>query len=529
VNGVRVGTWAALAGLLVTLPAHGDAPARAGRVAAMDAARTAISTPPGLPRFALFGWVSPPRESTTATRYAELANAGFNLTVLAWEDSGRVADNLARLAYTRPWGVRDLLLDQQLDRVTRSDPASLLLADSIVARYRDDPAFAGWYLGDEPAASGFPRLAELFGILRERDPTHSGWNNLLGRAAFASVADFRAYLEAYVAAAQPVVLCDDHYEFLVNGDRGQMAENIGTLAAVAREHGLPFWGIVLLVQHGDYRAVSAGMLRWQVGQWLAWGARGIGTFTYWTPAPDSNYDWQPAMIAWGSGARTPLYDMGRAVNLEVAPLGNVLAGMQWLATQYAGSSPAGGTPFEPGDPVAALAGRATLGFFADSLGAPCVLVANADSLAPQMLALRPGGGRAVARLRADGSGWDDLAPGPDGRVALALDAGDFALLRFSGLVDSLAAGEPPGLVLAPNPARDAVRFSFARVSSGARLTLLDLAGRRVWSAPRPPASGVITWHGERDDGGSAVPGIYFARLEDPGGVTIRRLAWLGGH
>lgn len=46
----------------------------------------ARAAPAAVPRFALFGWVSPPADSTTAYRYDELAGAGLNLTQPAWED-----------------------------------------------------------------------------------------------------------------------------------------------------------------------------------------------------------------------------------------------------------------------------------------------------------------------------------------------------------------------------------------------------------------------------------------------------------
>src|SRR5262249_54706873 len=149
-----------------------------------------------LPRFALFGWVSPPVDSTTPARYAELANAGFNTTVLAWHDGGTLAENLKRLACTRPVGVRNLRLDVRLDLVHEDDPATFAVLDSIVDAYRDDPAFLGYYLGDEPRLEDFPRLAEWFRLLRQRDPAHPGWNNLLGCLAYGGGAGRPAYLPA---------------------------------------------------------------------------------------------------------------------------------------------------------------------------------------------------------------------------------------------------------------------------------------------------------------------------------------------
>ncbi|MBI5710948.1 MAG: hypothetical protein HZC42_11700 [Candidatus Eisenbacteria bacterium] len=379
--------------LMVSAPAPGGAAHATPRVPAAratpraPAVQAAAGYGSALPRFALFGWVSPPRESTTAGRYAELAATGFNVTVLAWEDAGTAAENLVRLDLTRPLGLRNLLLDNDLDSVSTSNPASLALADTIVARYKDDPAFLGYYLGDEPPASYFPRLGEWFDILRERDPVHPAWNSLGARGAFATPADFRAYVEQYVAATHPAVLCNNQYDFQVTGDAHFLTENVATLGSVARANDVPFWGVVLLVEHWIYRHVTEGMLRWQVAQWLAGGAHGIGYFTYWTPAPLPGYGWGPAMIEWGTGARTPYYDMVTALNARLAPLGDTLAGLRWLATEHAGSVPPGGVPFVPDTLLLAVAGRATLGRFADSMDVPYVFVANADSLSPQMVSL----------------------------------------------------------------------------------------------------------------------------------------------
>ena len=483
-----------------------------------------------LPRFARFGWVSPPRESTTAARYAELANAGLDVTVLAWGDSGRVADNLARLAYTRPWGVTDLLFDARLDHVDPFDTTTWSALDTIVTAYRDDPAFLGWYLGDEPDSGQFDRLGALVRALHTRDPGHPGWNNLLGRNAFPSRDAWLAYVRDYVARVRPTVLCDDEYDFLAAGDRDLFVENVAGLAEVAREHGLPFWGVVLLVQHGPYRAVSEGMLRWEVAQWLAYGARGVGYFTYWTPAPDSTLHWGPAMIAWGTGERTPAYDVVRRLNADAAPVGGTLAGLAWLATAHAGFLPRGGTAFAPDSLLASVAGRCAIGCFADSAGAPYLLVANSDSLAAQSIALELVGERTAARLLANG-GWQPLAgaPTPRGRrVTLDLAPGDFALLRVSGSCDGVVAGHCPfALGVTPNPARGGVRFAATDLVGPARLTVLDVGGRAVWSQVVTPAAPIATWGGTLGSGGRARAGVYFARLADTRSAVVRRVAWLG--
>lgn len=487
-----------------------------------------------LPRFALFGWLSPPRESTTVARYQELAATGFNVTLPVLGETGTLADNLVRLDVTRPLGIGNLLLDNDLDSVWARVPASLEIADRIVARYKDDPAFLGYYLGDEPPADYFPRLGEWFDLLRARDPAHPAWNSLRPRWFFPSRDSFRVYLQEYVDATHPAVLCNNQYDFTLWGDSQLLTENIATLGSIARASGVPFWGVVQLAEHWRYRQVTPGMLRWQIAQWLAWGASGIGYFTYWTPPPDAGTLWKPAMIEWGTGERTPNYELVTGLNSRVAPLGNLLAGMQWVTTRHAGSVPPGGVAFTPDSMLTAVEGRATLGWFADSTFTVFLFVANSDSLLPQQLTLTFASGCLPSQLRTDGTAWDPLPVDADGRVVLTPDAGDFMLLRIP--VPARLASVPPmpggarlSLRNTPNPASGLVRFAVTGTAGPARLEVLDLSGRVIWSRALAPGVDAVTWRGERERVGRAPGGVYFVRLRDARGTVVRRIAWLGPH
>ncbi len=516
--------------LLATAPAADRRGPAALRVVAGAAPTAAHAAAASLPRFATFGWVSPPRESTTAARYVELANAGFNVTVLAWEDSGRVSDNLARLDFCAPLGVRNLIVDRRLERFRVADTTTHAVVDTVVATYEHAPALGGWYLGDEPAESEFALLEAIAARVRRAGSTHPVWNNLRGRGQFATREAWMDYNREYVRRLQPAVLCNDQYDFFENGDRGLLVENVAGLASVARENGLPFWGVVNIVQHGTLRRPTQGLIRWQVAQWLSYGATGIGYFTYWTPAPDTVWNWRPAMIAWGTGERTALYDTVRALNVPVRAIGETIAGLQWLATLHTGDVPNGGTPFAPSALLRAVRGRAAIGVFADTQGAPYLFVANRDSISPATVTLTLGGAR-LARLIADDGAWHDLAvesEAGDTRATVALGAGGFTLIALTGTLDGVVAGRGgPALALAPNPARGTVRFAARDVSLAARLELLDLSGRRVWSRPLPAGASAFAWNGERDAGGRARAGVYFARLEDARGVAVQRLTWLG--
>jgi subtilisin family serine protease len=78
----------------------------------------------------------------------------------------------------------------------------------------------------------------------------------------------------------------------------------------------------------------------------------------------------------------------------------------------------------------------------------------------------------------------------------------------------------------PNPARGAVTFAIVSTGGGpAVLDVLDLQGRRVWSA-RSAGTGTVSWDG-RDGRGTRLPaGVYLARLTDGAATRSGRVLLL---
>ncbi len=101
--------------------------------------------------------------------------------------------------------------------------------------------------------------------------------------------DYREYVESYVFETRPDLLSYDHYPFLEGSDRPSFFENLLVFREVSREYEVPFLLIVQLMPHADYRDVTDAELAWQVFHAIAFGARGISYFAYWTPTqvPDN--------------------------------------------------------------------------------------------------------------------------------------------------------------------------------------------------------------------------------------------------
>src|SRR5258705_1193112 len=129
--------------------AAGLALAAAALLAGAGAASAAVTLPP----FVLFGWLSPPPESTTAERIGEMADLGLNLMLPCQDDTGDPARNLHRLDLAAQFRMQALVYDNRLARAWRAGfltPTGAAVIDSVDATYPDHPGFLGWYSGDKP-------------------------------------------------------------------------------------------------------------------------------------------------------------------------------------------------------------------------------------------------------------------------------------------------------------------------------------------------------------------------------------------
>lgn len=93
----------------------------------------------------------------------------------------------------------------------------------------------------------------------------------------------------------------------------------------------------------------------------------------------------------------------------------------------------------------------------------------------------------------------------------------------------IAGGSPAALALAVrgNPFRAATSLDVTLPAAGpARLRLFDVSGRLVrtlWSGALPVGARTFAWDGRTDGGFAAPAGIYFARLDAPGGRRAAKL------
>ena len=227
----------------------------------------------------------------------------------------------------------------------------------LIGQVRNHPAVFGYYLRDEPPASFFPGLATVSGFVKELHPGVWPYINLFPNYADASqlgTKTYDEYVEKFIEVCHPPILSYDHYAIMEGGGfRGEYFANLESIRRAAVKHKLPFWQIVLSVGCLNYREPTAADMRFEVYTSLAYGARGLAYFKYFTPGA-GNYRNGPIDQF---GHKTPMWQIMRQVNLQVGKLAPTLLNLASDRVYHFGKVPAGCTGPDDQSLVKAMSGQ----------------------------------------------------------------------------------------------------------------------------------------------------------------------------
>jgi hypothetical protein len=322
-------------------------------------------------------WCGPPLAALDDARAAEVVAAGF--TVIAPPCSGGFDStlNLRALDVAARHRLGVWVADHRLHPsgiVAPNWPAAI---DAVVAEYRHHPALAGYFVADEPPATLFPAVGAVVAALRAADPDRLAYVNLLPNyipPEHLHAPSYETYVEDFIATVQPRLLSYDYYPFGHEKDRSTFFANLATIRAAALRHDLPFMMIVLATPHGPYRDPTEAELAWQVHHAMAYGARGVSYFTYWTPPSDGEWTFRHGLIE--DGEPTLHYLQAAQLNRRLRAMGDALRGFTSIAV--ADSLGEIATPFPIGLIDGVDGGPITAGLFGDGAGRLMVLLVNRD-------------------------------------------------------------------------------------------------------------------------------------------------------
>ncbi len=365
----------------------------------------------------IHAWWSIPADSTSVERYRELAEAGFATSMSPFPNADAVQKALDA---AQAAGVKLFITCPEL----KSAP------DSTVRRFMNHPALAGYHITDEPNAALFSELGEWVKKIQAVDSSKPCYINLFPTYATAEqlgTPTYQAHVDSFVATVPVQQISLDHYPVMVDSIRSDYDENLSIIAEASRKTGKPFWAFALSVACNTYEDPSTAGLRMQMYTNLAYGAKGLQYFTYWTP-PDPVWNFHDAPIA-VDGTQSPTYAMVRNLNRELQARAGVFMGSTVTGIWYAGENPPRGTkPYEPMPEVTALTagGKGALVSRLEKDNLVLLVLVNRDVKNPLPLTVGFAKGISAGMVGRDGSVTEITGEGFQGEM----EPGDAAIFMW---------------------------------------------------------------------------------------------------
>ncbi len=125
--------------------------------------------------------------------------------------------------------------------------------------------------------------------------------------------EYESYLSLYVDSLRPTVISFDHYPFFADGNNsaGLLLQSFRNPTQAGQR---PFWAYPMTVGHLAYSDPSEAQLNFMYFCPIAYGAKGLIDFCFWTPSDNKNY--RESLID-ANGEPTRRYFLIRRLNLYV--------------------------------------------------------------------------------------------------------------------------------------------------------------------------------------------------------------------
>ena len=293
-------------------------------------------------------WNGPPIAYTTDERYQEVADC--NITVAG------VGIGVSYFAVFSPIinfaqqkNFHYMVLDGRQGENYPNNPSDAAL-QAMVNDYKDGPNMFGYLLTDEPSAAVFPWIAYVVQKLREKDPKHIAYINLLPNHASAAQMgrpSYAEYIQYFFETVHPDVISFDHYLYLYYGGAGNLAslcQNLETVRNYSLQYDTPYWWIGYsmddLPDHQGtpiaWGTMSQYLLDFQAYIGLVYGYTSYSHFAYWN-------EWAGGNNAIVNPPKTYIYDFARILNGQLKNIGLPLLSVVSQKVYHVNTTPPSGT------------------------------------------------------------------------------------------------------------------------------------------------------------------------------------------
>lgn len=297
----------------------------------------------GLGRIPVGMWCTPPDAYRTEDAFRLIAESGINVVngFGYFEDTDEEVESV--LDYCEKYGLKYLYASLAVEESIKSykdtaDEALIASAMDQIGKFAAHPAYAGQLFIDEPSVGYFGALKDYISEYKKAYPEKLAYVNMLPYYALAGTgsSSYDSYVDTWIEQLAPSFYSYDSYPLIdydpaAEGYRAEMSDfyyNLDILRAKTLEAGIPLWTFAATLGYKmpetssepDRRVPTREELRWEVFSNLAFGAKGIQYFCYWTPTQDS---YGEAMVTRG-GEPTERYGYVKEVNEEFAKYGGIL-------------------------------------------------------------------------------------------------------------------------------------------------------------------------------------------------------------
>lgn len=281
-------------------------------------------------------WVTPPANNQTSDEYKKIKECGINFVNGFYFHENSNSRIMNVLDYCEEHGLkyfasRGVVTEDIAKYAKNPDPALLKKFTDGMKPYANHPALAGELLMDEPGKPLFNAVEAFVSALKKTYPDKLWHVNLLPSYATGGIqtSSYADYINSWMQTMSPHYLSYDSYPLLTDGTIAKdYYSNLDFIRAKSRFQEIPFWTFIQTLSISgtpgvpDKREPNEADIRWQVWSNLAFGAKGIQYFCYWSPGNGSE-SFGEALIGL-NGQKTVRYDYVKKLNTDINPVGKIL-------------------------------------------------------------------------------------------------------------------------------------------------------------------------------------------------------------
>lgn len=276
-----------------------------------------------------------PLSYSNVNRFKEFREAGFDVSICFYDDTP--VDTLLRI----------------LDDARKSDVRLIISSGWVsvqpnvgIPRLKNHPALYGYFLQDEPWPKDIQETTQRYRAMARYDTSKPTYVNLLPDYGDElpdeiKMPAYTQYLQATSAIGLPFISFD-FYPIRDSGIRDTWYSCLEDVRRESQRTRKPFWAFALCTPHVDYPQPTIEMLRLQIYSDLAYGAKAIEYFTYWTPKPTDEWDFHDAPISL-DGQRTQNYALVKRMNQELRTILPLFDEARIISVNHMGRIPKGTT------------------------------------------------------------------------------------------------------------------------------------------------------------------------------------------